>query len=131
MLFALAGGGQWVADFAAVRTVEDPFVYLVYNLFIGVPITLWVAATRRRNLTRVVSEQWRGIAAGSVFDIVGYGLVLYVAHSVRVAEVLPVANLRIAFVAMLGVLVLKERPAGRRLAAAAVLVAGAMVASLA
>ena len=130
-LFGALIGCVWLIDFAAVRTVEDPFVYIVYNLMIGLPLVGWVAVTRRRTLREAVRRQLVPIAASAGLDIAAYGIILWVVHTVRVAEVLPVVNLRIAVIALLGVVVLREPDTARRVAAASVLALGAAVANLA
>ena len=122
----IASGLQYTVDVGGVRSLEHPETYVVWNLFIGLPIVLVGLATRPGLIVERFRSQGRWILGGSVLDMVGYALVLAVSHWLAVVEILPVLNLRIVISSVLGAVALKEGFAGRRVWASGLLLAAAM-----
>lgn len=125
LLFAVgigcASGLQYVFDTGGVRHVEVPWTYIVWNLFIGLPIVAYGLISRPRSIARQFQEQARGILAGSLLDILSYAMILFVVHFLAVIDILPLINLYMLFSALIGVLWLREPNPGRNIAAATML----------
>lgn len=126
----LFSGCQYVADIAGIRSVESPFSYLVWNLFIGLPIVLYGLGRRPRAALDQLIRQKRPILLGSALDMVGYAIILYIVYHLAMLDVLPIVNLDILFVTVLGLVLLGERFAFRRILASLLLLAGALIVEL-
>lgn len=127
----LAGALQFIVDTGGVRSVDNLATYIVWNLFVGAPIVVFCAVTRRKELRSLFVAQRKPIMVASIMDIVSYALILFVVHGIAVIDVLPILNLQIVFAALLGGLWLKEGQLARRLLASVVLLAAAVLAQFA
>jgi drug/metabolite transporter (DMT)-like permease len=129
VLLALAVGaaiaGYTLVDKHGLR-YADPLPYLV--LVLAVPAVVYLAAVGRRRVRAELG--WRTALAG-IGMFAAYGLVL---AALRLAAAAPVAAVRetsIVIASVLGALVLRESVDRRRIAGAAVIVAGVAAISLA
>lgn len=133
-IFALgagvASGCQYIADVGGIRVSAEPASYIAWNLMIGLPIVLYGLITRRRSLRSEFATQRQWIVLAAFLDIVGYSLILVVVYKLAVLSVLPLLNLDIVFATLIGLALIGERHAGRRLAAAGLLLIAALLAQL-
>ena len=127
VLCGLSSAAQYVADIAGVRSVDTAWTYIVWNLFIGVPLVLYGVLSRPRAILPAMYSQLRPVLAGSALDVIGYAMILLVVHYLAVLDILPILNLHILFTAVLGVILLREPFGIRRIIASIVLLLAALV----
>lgn len=118
-------------DAGGVRSVDNAATYIVWNLFIGLPIVVYSILKFRARMFNVLMAQADRIIGGSILDIVGYALVLFVVYNLAILDILPFMNVHIIISAILGVMVLHERFGVRRLMASVLLFAAAVTVSYA
>jgi drug/metabolite transporter (DMT)-like permease len=114
-----------VADGLGVRRAGTVTGYVAWLFLLhGLPIPLFVLATRRRGLAaRLWARLGPGVAAG-VLSVAAYGLVLWAQRRGALAVVAALRETSVLVAALIGTLVFGERFGRRRVLAAAVLAAG-------
>jgi drug/metabolite transporter (DMT)-like permease len=115
--------GYTVCDGIGVRLSGDPFGFIAVLSLLEFPVVLAAIALRRGRLAATARASWRqGLAAG-VCSAVAYGLVVYAAAVAPMAIVSALRETSVIIAALIGTLLLGERPWQDRVAAS-VLVAG-------
>lgn len=114
-----------VADARGVRIAPSPWTFIVWLFLVDwICVTMLAVATRRRALVASVRGKWRyGVTAGAL-SILSFGAALYAMTLVETAKVSALRETAVLWAALMGAHVLKEGLGGRRIAAAAALVAG-------
>lgn len=121
-----ASAAQYTVDVFATRATEFPLSYIVWNLLIGTPIVLVGFWLRGRRLWSQLTENGRDIAWGSGLDIIGYGIVLFVANYLSLLSLIPLLNLDIVIAVLIGIFVLREPFPRQRLIASVFLALAAV-----
>jgi drug/metabolite transporter (DMT)-like permease len=129
ILLALATGlgtaGYTVADGLGTRLAGDPFSYIAWLFLLeGVSFVAIAAGLRRRGVVAHMIKHWRPGVAGGLLAIFAYGLVLYALSQGAMAHVAALRETSVLFAALIGTFLLKESFGPRRIAAAALIVAG-------
>lgn len=119
-------------DGLGARVAATPHIYIAW-LFVldGIPIASIAWLQRGPAAIDWVRGNWRSGLAGGAMSLIAYGMVIW---ALTLGALAPVAALRetgVIFAAALSSLVLKERFGARRIAAACLVAAGAMVLRLA
>jgi drug/metabolite transporter (DMT)-like permease len=113
-------------DGAGVRLSGAPVAYATWLFLLnGLPLVAWAFAFRRGRLVAEARRSWRLAAVGGVGNLGSYGLALWAMAHAPVALVAALRETSILFGMALAALVLGERLTPARLAAAALIVAGA------
>ncbi|MEK7245610.1 MAG: EamA family transporter [Pseudomonadota bacterium] len=114
-----------VIDGLGARRSGNAFGYAAW-LFIleSLPFLVFAAGWRARALVEHTRRAWRRGLAGGLLMMLTYGLVIYAFTQGPLAYVSALRETSILFAAIIGAVTLKESFGGRRIAAAAVIVAG-------
>ena len=130
--FALATGTMiavyTVIDGLGGRSVANPLSYIAW-MNVGEATAVVVAARLRRGRSlwnALGADLGRGIAAGAMATL-GYGIVIVAMRHGGLAHVSALRETSVVIAALIGTLVLGERGLARRLAAAVLVAAGAMI----
>lgn len=120
-----------VTDAAGVRASGEAVRYVVWmNLFMGLPFGLIVLALRRGDFVRHARRfWWRGLT-GAALSGVSYGVALWAMTRAPVAVVAALRETSVIFGALIGAWLLKEGHFRRRMASAALVVAGVVALKL-
>ena len=130
LLIGGASAAQYTVDVFAVRATDFPLSYIVWNLLIGAPIVLVGFWLRGRKLWPQLTENAKDIAWGSGLDIVGYGIVLFVAKYLSLLSLIPLLNLDIVIAVLIGIFILREPFPRQRLIASLFLALAAITVAL-
>ena len=132
VLYAL-GAALFIASYTTMdglgaRVAASPHSYIAW-LFIldGIPISVIAVWLRGREVLDWVRRNWARGTAGGAMSVVGYWLVVW---ALSIGALAPVAALRevgVIIAAVLASVVLKERFGPRRIAAAVLVAAGAIL----
>ncbi|MFO1143793.1 MAG: EamA family transporter [Amaricoccus sp.] len=113
-------------DGAGVRASGSAAAYSMWLFLLNaVPLVGWALVTRRRRLLAYAGRNWRLGLAGGLGNLGSYGLALWAMTHAPVAVVAALRETSILFGMAIAALVLGERVGRARLAAAALIVAGA------
>ena len=113
-------------DGAGVRLSGAPVAYAMWLFLLNaIPLVAWALLTRRRALAAYAARNWRLGLAGGLGNLGSYGLALWAMTHAPVAVVAALRETSILFGMAIAGLVLHERIGPTRLAAAALIVAGA------
>jgi len=127
---ALATGaviaGYSVADGIGVRASGSPFGYIAWLFICEFPVIMVVIYRRKRRLKNQVLREWPALAGTGVCSIVAYGLVIYAVAFAPMAAVSAIRESSVVIAALIGTVILGERPWPARVGAA-ILVAGGAV----
>lgn len=129
-LLALANAGviatYTLIDGAGVRASGAPVAYATWLFLLNaIPLVGWALLVRRRALLAYAARHWRVGLAGGLGNLGSYGLALWAMTHAPVAVVAALRETSILFGMAIAGLVLHERIGPARLAAAALIVAGA------
>jgi drug/metabolite transporter (DMT)-like permease len=97
----------------------------------GLPMVIWALCSRPKDTIAALRSHWPLGLGGGAATMLSYGLALWAMTIVPVAVVAALRETSILFGMALAGLVLKEEVAPRRIGAACVIVAGAIVLRLA
>lgn len=120
-----------IADGLGIRVSGSPVGYVAWLFIAEVVVSAFVLTTRR---TRVAVLPLRSIAiglAGGMISALAYGLVLYAKTLAPLGIVSALRETSVIFAAMIGVVLMGEGPAARRIVAAAIVAAGIILLTLA
>jgi drug/metabolite transporter (DMT)-like permease len=120
-----------LVDAAGARASGSPEGYVVW-LFIldAMPFPLMVLARRRAALVQYATQYWvRGLFGGAL-SAIAYGIALWAMTRAPVAAVAALRETSVIFAALIGAWLLKEGHVVRRLASAAVVLAGVVALKL-
>ncbi|MBP7240523.1 EamA family transporter [Amaricoccus sp.] len=113
-------------DGAGVRVSGAPVAYAMWLFLLNaVPLVAWALLARRRAFLAYAERHWRLGLAGGVGNLGSYGLALWAMTYAPVAVVAALRETSILFGMAIASLALHERIGPARLAAAALIVAGA------
>ena len=116
-----------VVDGMGIRLSDAPPGYIAWIFFLEFPITLGILAYRGRTLAAL---PWRSVAiafSGGLLSVLAYGLVLFAKTIAPLAAVSAVRESSVIIAALIGVVLFRERPWGRRVLAALVVAAGVIL----
>jgi uncharacterized membrane protein len=133
--FALATGAfiaaYTVTDGLGVRHAGTALGYAAWLFLLdGVPIPLYVLATRRGTLGSSLRPTWRKGAASGVLALVAYSLVLWAQTRGALAAVAALRETSVIIAAAIGTVVLGERFGRVRVLAATLVAAGILLLNL-
>lgn len=134
-LYAIATGftiaGYTICDGMGARASGNALGYIAWLNILEGPGLLAVALWQRgaRLLPYLRQHWWRG-AAGGVIATVGYGIAIWALSQGAMAHVAAVRETSVLFAAVIGTVLLKEGFGGRRILAAAMVVAGLLLMNL-
>lgn len=113
-------------DGAGVRRSGAPVAYATWLFLLNaLPLVAWALLARRRRFLATAARDWRLGLVGGLGNLGSYGLALWAMAHAPVAVVAALRETSILFGMALAALVLHERVTPGRLAAAALIVAGA------
>jgi drug/metabolite transporter (DMT)-like permease len=119
-------------DGTGVRLAGAPLAYILWlHVLTGLPMVAWALMARRPATVEQLQRQWALGLAGGAATMLSYGLALWAMTFVPVAVVAALRETSILFGLALAGLILKEKVAPRRIGAACVILAGAIVLRLA
>jgi drug/metabolite transporter (DMT)-like permease len=114
-----------VIDGIGVRHSGSAFGYIAW-LFVldGVPLTVFVAYRRGRELTGILAREWRKSLFGGTLALVAYGLVIWAMSRGPMAQVSAIRETSVIFATLIGVYMLKESFGIKRVIASALVACG-------
>ncbi len=114
-----------VVDGLGIRRGETVLGYIVWlNVGEGIPFVLAALALRTREVAPFLRQHWPRTTGTGVLVVAAYALVLYALGLGAMAHVSALRETSVLFAALIGAYVLGEPLGSRRIAAAAVIVAG-------
>lgn len=120
-----------LVDGRGVRLSGHAPSYTLWVFFLDVlPLLAWTLLARGREAVRYAARRWRRGLAGGALMVTAYGLVLWAMTRAPVAAVAALRETSVVFAAFIGARLLGERFGGARMAAAAVVAAGAALLQL-
>lgn len=132
LLNALIIAGYTLVDGAGVRHSGSPAAYTLWLYVLSWPLlTVWALRARRRAAWDHLLGHWPLCLLGGAATLLSYGLALWAMTFVPVAVVAALRETSILFGVLLSRLALKEQVPPRRIGAACLIVAGAIVLRLA
>ena len=124
--------GYTLVDGTGVRLSDTALGYTLWTFLMnGFCLLAWVMAARRREATRYLSLHWKKGLLGGVGTLGSYGLALWAMTQAPLAVVAALRETSILFGALIAFVLLKEKVAGLRIAAALGIAGGAMLLRLA
>jgi drug/metabolite transporter (DMT)-like permease len=129
LAFAAATGvvvaGYTYLDAVGLRKADTATSYIVWLLVAdGAWSTGLIALVRRKRLTAYVTAHWRRGSAAAALGLLNFGMALYALALGPIVEIAALRETSVVFAAFLGSRVLGEGFARRRMAAAALVLAG-------
>ena len=119
-------------DGAGVRRSGAPVAYATWLFLLNaLPLVAWALLARRRRLLASAARNWRLGLVGGIGNLGSYGLALWAMAHAPVALVAALRETSILFGMALAALFLRERVTPARVAAGALIVAGAAILRLA
>ncbi|HKY94144.1 MAG TPA: EamA family transporter, partial [Kiloniellales bacterium] len=136
VLFALLTGLSIavysVSDGMGVRASGSPFAYICWLFSVDcLPLLLFLFWHRGGGALPSLARSWRKGLAGGLIAALAYGTVIWAMNRSAMAQVVALRETSVLFATLIGTWLLAEPFGGRRLAAAAVIVAGAVLLQLA
>lgn len=124
--------GYTVTDGLGVRRSGAPVAYTLWIfLLTGLPLLAWGLVAMRGRLAAAAARHWREGLLGAGGTMLSYGAVLWAMTQAPVAMVAALRETAILFGLAISVLVLREPATAGRIAAAALIAAGAVALRLA
>jgi drug/metabolite transporter (DMT)-like permease len=135
VLFALLTGLSIavysLSDGMGVRASGSPFAYIAWLFSVDcLPLLLFLLWRRRGRVLQAIGGSWRAGLAGGLIAALAYGTVIWAMNRSAMAQVVALRETSVLFATLIGTWLLAEPFGGRRLAAAAVIVAGAVLLQL-
>ncbi len=127
ILAAIFGTLQFTFDVIGIKSVVNPFTYISWLMFIGLPSTLWAIFTYKSAFFRLINYERRKIIASALLDNIGYACLLFVVYFLEMVEVVTLSYISIVIATALGVFVLKEEYSTRRIVSAFVIFISIMI----
>jgi drug/metabolite transporter (DMT)-like permease len=120
--------GYTLVDGFGVRHSDSPVAYTLWVFLLsGIPLVCWSMFADRRRAIRHVRANWPIGLLGGAGTLMAYSLVLWAMTRAPVAVVAALRETSILFGMAISALMLKERIAANRLAAACIIALGAIV----
>lgn len=131
LLTGLSIAGYSVSDGMGVRASGSPFAYICWLFSVdSLPLVLFLLWRRRGRVLQSIGRSWRAGLAGGLIAALAYGTVIWAMNGSGMAQVVALRETSVLFATLIGTWLLAEPFGGRRLAAAAVIVAGAILLQL-
>ncbi|MDF1591609.1 MAG: EamA family transporter [Desulfobacterales bacterium] len=115
--------GYTVADGIGVRLSGNPFGYIAWLFLFEFPVLVFVFYRRRGRLLSLLKREWLPYVGTGISSVLAYSLVIFAVAFAPMAAVSALRESSVIIAAMIGTLILGERPWRLRVAAA-VMVAG-------
>jgi drug/metabolite transporter (DMT)-like permease len=113
-----------LCDGIGARISGSPFGFIAWAFVLECPVVFFVAWRRRETLADTIRQSWgQGLTIG-VCSVVAYTLVIYAAVYAPLAVVSALRETSVIFAAIIGTMVMGERPWQERVAASAVVAGG-------
>lgn len=124
--------GYTLVDGTGVRLSDTALGYTLWTFLMnGFCLLAWAMVARRREATRYLRLHWKKGVLGGVGTLGSYGLALWAMTQAPLAVVAALRETSILFGALIAFVLLKEKVAGLRIAAALGIAGGAMLLRLA
>ncbi|KGB05829.1 eamA-like transporter family protein [Enterobacteriaceae bacterium ATCC 29904] len=124
--------GYTLVDGTGVRLSDTALGYTLWTFLMnGFCLLAWAMMARRREATRYLRLHWKKGLLGGVGTLGSYGLALWAMTQAPLAVVAALRETSILFGALIAFVLLKEKVAGLRIAAALGIAGGAMLLRLA
>jgi drug/metabolite transporter (DMT)-like permease len=101
----------------------SPFGYIAWAFLAELPVALFALFRRRRTLT-ALGQIWRQALAVGVLSVSGYVMVMYAIVYAPMALVSALRETSVIFAAIIGTLIMGERPWQERIVASAAVAGG-------
>jgi drug/metabolite transporter (DMT)-like permease len=113
-----------LCDGIGARISGSPFGFIAWAFVLECPVVVFVAWRRRKTLIATVRDSWRqGLLIG-LCSVVAYTLVIYAAVHAPIALVSALRETSVIFAAIIGTVLMGERPWQERVAASMVVAGG-------
>ena len=113
-----------LCDGIGARASGSPFGFIAYSFVLEFPMVLFVMFRRRGVIVETVRAHWRhGLAAG-VCSVLAYGFVIYAAVYAPLSIVSALRETSVIIAAIIGTVLMGERPWQERVAASAMVAGG-------
>lgn len=116
--------GYTVADGVGVRASGSPFGYIAWLFFLEFPIVIFALYRRRGRLVTSWAANWKHSLGTGLSSLFAYAFVIYAVMYAPMAAVSAVRETSVIMAALIGTLILGERPWQQRVLAAAVVAGG-------
>ncbi len=117
-----------VVDGLGIRLGETALGYIAWlNAGEGIPFMAAALVSRPREIVPFLKQNWPRTTGAAMVLVLAYALVLYALGQGAMAHVSALRETSVLFAAVIGVVVLREPLGWRRIAAAAVIVAGVIL----
>lgn len=127
LLNALVIAGYTLIDGLGVRLSGAPAAYTLWvYLLTGLPLVIWTAARRPAALATYTRQHWHLGLIGGIGSLISYGIALWAMTVAPIAIIAALRETAILFGILISGFVLKERVTVSRLAAACVILVGAV-----
>lgn len=124
--------GYTLVDGTGVRLSDTALGYTLWTFFMnGFCLLLWAMMARRREASRYLRTHWKKGLLGGIGTMGSYGLALWAMTQAPLAVVAALRETSILFGALIAFVLLKEKVAGLRIAAAVGIAGGAILLRLA
>lgn len=128
LLNAVMIAGFTLIDAMGVRRSGAPMAYVLWaSLLPGLLLLVWALFVGRERLRASLQSYWQGALIAGVGTVVAYGIALWAMTLAPVAMVAALRETSILFAAAISVFILKENVSPVRLAAAGLILLGAVV----
>lgn len=121
IIAALASAGQFSSDAYGIKVSDNPFSYIIWLMFIGLPTTIVAFVKHRKDIAQLLHNERRQIIGSSLLDNIGYAAFLYVVYKIKILYALPVGNISIVMATLVGLFFLKETLKKRRIVSAVII----------
>jgi drug/metabolite transporter (DMT)-like permease len=119
-----------VVDGLGVRNAEQALAYIGWLFVLELPVVLFIAHRRRHFLAGIPARTFALGVSGGLISAFAYGLVIYAKEFSPLGVVSALRETSVLFAALIGVVLLGERPWQSRLMAAIVVVSGVVLIAL-
>jgi len=116
--------GYTVADGIGVRLSGNPFGYIAWLFLFEFPVIVFVFFRRRDRLLSRLKREWMPYVGTGISSVLAYGLVIFAVAFAPMAAVSALRESSVIIAAMIGTLILGERPWQHRVAAALMVAGG-------
>ncbi|MHA1043381.1 EamA family transporter [Enterobacter ludwigii] len=124
--------GYTLVDGTGVRLSDTALGYTLWTFFMnGFCLLFWAMMARRREASRYLRTHWKKGLLGGIGTMGSYGLALWAMTQTPLAVVAALRETSILFGALIAFVLLKEKVAGLRIAAAVGIAGGAILLRLA
>lgn len=113
-----------ISDGIGVRLAQSPFGFIAWLFLLEFPVVFVAVIIRRAALVKTVAAHWRYGLLGGVTSVSAYGLVVYASAYAPIAIVSALRETSVIFAALIGTVVMNERPWQQRVGFSAMVAGG-------